>query len=71
MGGKFGVSAAAGVVLPPKPQMVEKQSWTYVSRSNQLVRGAHEPQSEITSLCFTAVSGCSSGPWGKKGLRLL
>lgn len=55
MGGKFGVSAAIGAVAPPKPQMVEKQGWSYVSRPTQLVRGAHEVDTEVTSLCFSQV----------------
>ncbi|GIL65412.1 hypothetical protein Vafri_19165 [Volvox africanus] len=54
VGGKFGVSAAVGQVLPPKPQMVEKQGWTYVSKPNQLIRDAHESGTEITSLCFSS-----------------
>eukprot|EP00877_Chromochloris_zofingiensis_P012178 jgi/Chrzof1/7213/Cz02g14300.t1 len=53
VGGKFGVSAAIGAVAPPKPQMVEKQGWSYVSRPTQLVRGAHEVDTEVTSLCFS------------------
>lgn len=53
VGGKFGVSAAVGQVLPPKQQFVEKQQWTYVSRPNQLVRNAHEPTTEITSIAFS------------------
>lgn len=56
VGGKFGTSAAVGVVLPPAPQMVEKQGWTYVSRPNQVLRGAHETQSDITSIAFSKVS---------------
>lgn len=55
MGGKFGTSAAVGVVLPPAPQMVEKQGWTYVSRPSQVLRGAHEPQNDITSIAFSKV----------------
>ncbi|GFR46159.1 hypothetical protein Agub_g7687 [Astrephomene gubernaculifera] len=54
VGGKFGVSAAVGQVLPPKPQMVEKQGWTYVSRPNQLIRDAHVAGTEISSLCFSS-----------------
>jgi hypothetical protein len=56
VGGKFGTSAAVGVVLPPAPQMVEKQGWSYVSRPNHLLRGAHEPQNDITSIAFSKVS---------------
>lgn len=55
VGGKFGTSAAVGIVLPPAPQMVEKQGWTYVSRPNQVLRGAHEAQSDITSIAFSKV----------------
>lgn len=55
VGGKFGTSAAVGVVLPPSAQMVEKQGWSYVSRPSQLLRGAHSQQNEITSLSFSQV----------------
>jgi hypothetical protein len=65
VGGKFGTSAAVGVVLPPAPQMVEKQGWTYVSRSNQLVRGAHEPQTEITCVAFSQVGWGGGGGGGR------
>ncbi|KAL6753523.1 WD40 repeat-like protein [Haematococcus lacustris] len=51
--GKFGTSAAVGQVMPPAPQMVEKQGWTYVSKSGQVVRGAHLAGTEITSLAFS------------------
>ncbi|CAL8470106.1 g9648 [Coccomyxa elongata] len=51
--GKFGTSAAVGQVLPPKPQMVAKQDWSYVSGGGRSVYGAHADQSEITSLAFT------------------
>jgi len=44
------------VVLPPAPQMVEKQGWTYVSRPNQVLRGAHETQNDISSIAFSKVS---------------
>jgi hypothetical protein len=60
VGGKFGTSAAVGVVLPPAPQMVEKQGWSYVSRPNQVLRGAHEPQNDITSIAFSKVSVAAS-----------
>lgn len=53
VGGKFGHSAAVGIVLPPSAQMVEKQGWTYASRPSQILRGAHEAQSEISSLAFS------------------
>lgn len=55
VGGKFGHSAAVGIVLPPSAQMVEKQGWTYASRPSQILRGAHEAQSEISSLAFSQV----------------
>lgn len=51
--GKFGTSAAVGQVLPPKPQMVAKQDWSYVSGGGRSVYGAHADQSEITNLTFT------------------
>jgi hypothetical protein len=53
--GKFGTSAAVGQILPPAPQMVEKQGWSYVSRPNQIVRGAHAANEEITGLAFSKV----------------
>lgn len=59
VGGKFGTSAAVGVVLPPAPQMVEKQGWTYVSRPSQILRGAHEKQTDITSIAFSKVGSGS------------
>lgn len=51
--GKFGTSAAVGQVLPPKPQMVAKQDWSYVSGGGRSIYGAHADQLEITSLAFT------------------
>eukprot|EP00887_Chlorella_sp_A99_P001654 scaffold8.g1654.t1 len=59
--GKFGQSAAVGVVPQPKAQMVAKQAscagigatWSYVSGTGQLVRGAHDAGSEITCLAFS------------------
>ncbi|KAG2425173.1 hypothetical protein HXX76_013927 [Chlamydomonas incerta] len=54
VGGKFGTSAAVGQVLPPSQQMIEKQGWSYVSKPTQLARNAHEPGTEITSLCFSS-----------------
>ncbi|KAF6259467.1 WD40 repeat-like protein [Scenedesmus sp. NREL 46B-D3] len=53
VGGKFGTSAAVGIVLPPSAQMVEKQGWSYVSRPNQIMRKAHEAQNEVSSLAFS------------------
>ncbi len=50
--GKFGSSAAVGQVLPPKPQMLGKQDWRYVSGGGQYVHGAHAAESDITSLAF-------------------
>jgi len=52
--GKFGQSAAIGVVPQPKAQGFTKQAWSYVSRgSSHLVRNAHEAGSEITCLKFS------------------
>ncbi|KAG1653233.1 hypothetical protein FOA52_008483 [Chlamydomonas sp. UWO 241] len=51
--GKFGASAAIAQVMPPTPQMIEKQGWTYVSRPSHIARGAHTAGEEITSLQFT------------------
>lgn len=50
--GKFGSSAAVGQVLPPKPQMLGKQDWRYVSGGGQHVHGAHAADCDITSLAF-------------------
>lgn len=50
--GKFGTAASTGVVMPPKPQMIAKQDWKYVSGGGQVLRNAHEPSTEITSLAF-------------------
>lgn len=50
--GKFGSSAAVGQVLPPKPQMLGKQDWRYVSGGGQYVHGAHAAECDITSLAF-------------------
>ena len=57
--GKFGSSAAVGQVLPPAPQQIEKQGWTYVSRPNQMVRKAHREGEEISGLTFSRVSVAS------------
>ena len=38
--------------MPPKPQMIAKQDWKYVSGGARLVRNAHQPSSEITSMAF-------------------
>lgn len=62
MGGKFGTSAAVGVVLPPSAQMVEKQGWSYVSKPNQIMRGAHEAQNDVTSLAFSQVGATAAEP---------
>lgn len=55
--GKFGLSAAVGVVAAPKAQAVAKQQWTYVSRTGQLVREAHAPCTEVTCLKFSQLDG--------------
>ena len=55
--GKFGQSAAVGVVAQPKAQMVRKQTWTYVSRTGHLIRNGHEPETDITSLSFSKLDG--------------
>ena len=52
LAGKFGTAASTGTVAPPKPQMIAKQDWNYMSGTKQLVRAAHEPQTEITGMCF-------------------
>jgi WD repeat-containing protein 70 len=55
--GKFGQSAAVGVVAQPKAQAIAKQTWTCVSRTGQLLRGAHAPDNEITCLRFSILDG--------------
>lgn len=40
--------------MPPKPQMIAKQDWRYVSGGGRVLRNAHEPSSEITSLAFAS-----------------
>jgi hypothetical protein len=52
--GNFGQSAAIGQILPPKPQMVVKQDWRYVSGGGQVVYAAHTRDCEITSLAISA-----------------
>ncbi|KAL3156845.1 hypothetical protein ABBQ38_001114 [Trebouxia sp. C0009 RCD-2024] len=52
--GKFGTAASTGVVMPPKPQMIAKQDWRYVSGGGRVLRNAHEPSTEITSLAFAS-----------------
>lgn len=54
LAGSFGRSAAVGQVLPPRPQMVGKQDWRYVSGGGQVTYGAHSRDCEITSLAFSA-----------------
>uniref|UniRef100_A0A061QZ94 Wd repeat-containing protein 70-like n=1 Tax=Tetraselmis sp. GSL018 TaxID=582737 RepID=A0A061QZ94_9CHLO len=51
--GKFGTSAAVGLVPVPKQQLIARQTWSYVSRPNHLLHKAHEPGSEITSIGFS------------------
>lgn len=52
--GKFGTAASTGVVMPPKPQMIAKQDWRYVSGGGRVLRNAHEPSNEVTSLAFAS-----------------
>jgi hypothetical protein len=52
--GNFGRSAAVGQILPPKPQMVVKQDWRYVSGGGQVAYHAHARDCEVTSLAFSA-----------------
>lgn len=52
--GKFGTAASTGTVAPPKPQMIAKQDWKYVSGGGRVLRSAHQPSSEITSLAFAS-----------------
>ena len=40
--------------MPPKPQMIAKQDWKYVSGGGRVLRNAHEPSTEITSLAFAS-----------------
>lgn len=40
--------------MPPKPQMIAKQDWRYVSGGGRVMRNAHEPSTEITSLAFAS-----------------
>lgn len=51
--GKFGASAAIGLVPVPKQQLIAKQTWNYVSRPSQVVHKAHALGSDITSLAFS------------------
>ncbi|KAL4854123.1 WD repeat-containing protein 70 [Chlorella vulgaris] len=51
--GKFGQSAAIGLVPVPKAQMVARQAWTYASAPGQIVRAAHQPSSDITCVRFS------------------
>ncbi|GMH33543.1 hypothetical protein BSKO_01377 [Bryopsis sp. KO-2023] len=51
--GKFGRSAAIGQVAPPKAQMIQKQTWKYVTSGNQILKDAHPADSDITSICFS------------------
>ena len=52
--GKFGTAASTGVVMPPKPQMIAKQDWRYVSGGGRVMRNAHEPSTDITGLAFAS-----------------
>ena len=50
----MGRSAAVAAVPVPKAQMMGKQDWRYVAGGAQLLlRGAHPPEVEITSLAFS------------------
>ena len=40
--------------MPPKPQMIAKQDWRYVSGGGRVLRNAHEASTEITSLAFSS-----------------
>ena len=51
--GKFGRSAAVGVVPAPGAQAMPAQNWSFVSRSGQILRGAHEADSEICCLSIS------------------
>ncbi len=51
--GKFGASAAVGVVPQPSAQVVAKQAWSYVSGSGRLARAAHGAGSGVASLAFS------------------
>ena len=50
--GKLGQASKVGTLPAWKVKVQEKQRWMYTSRPGQLVRKAHDPESEITSLCF-------------------
>lgn len=41
--GKFGTSASVGLVPVPKQQLIAKQTWSYVSRPNQVVHVVGTP----------------------------
>lgn len=56
--GKFGQSAAIGLVPVPRAQMVAKQTWTYATAPGQLVRSAHATGSDITCVCFSVGAQC-------------
>ncbi|PRW20712.1 WD repeat-containing 70 [Chlorella sorokiniana] len=53
--GKFGHSAAVGLVPVPKPQqaLFTKQTWTYATAPGQVVRNAHSAGSDITCVRFS------------------
>lgn len=56
-----------GQVLPPAPQMVEKQGWTYVSRPNQVgnvgirLKKCEESAGEVLKWCGGMVGGKLDG----------
>ena len=68
--GKFGTAASTGVVMPPKPQMIAKQDWRYVSGGGRVMRNAHEPSTEITSLAFANNGHSLTSRWGNETLKV-
>ena len=50
--GKYGSSASVGQVLPPKAQMLGRQDWRFLSGSGKVIRAAHQPNQEISCLCY-------------------
>lgn len=40
-------------VPAPKAQLIQKQSWSYVTTSSKIVRDAHPADMDITGLCFS------------------
>jgi hypothetical protein len=52
--GKVGRSAAIAQVAVPKAQMVPRQDWSYVAGAKTNLQGAHERDSAISCLRFSA-----------------